>query len=166
MMQIAVIGSDGKVPKDVEEAAEQIGADIAKNNCVLVCGGRGGVMEAACRGAKAENGLTVGILPSSDKEGANPHLDVVIPTGMSYARNSLVVSCGDVVIAVHGGVGTLSEIALAMNYGKPVIAVIGTGGISDSIESEFDHHGQKVKIHRAKAEAAVELAMSLAQHDE
>ncbi len=138
MKQIAVVGSDSKLTDEVRRTAEGIGRDIAKEGCVLICGGRGGVMEAACKGAKSAGGITVGILPGLDRADANSYIDVAITTGMGYARNSLVVSCADAVIAIAGRSGTLSEIALSLNYGKPVIVVEGTGGISDSVDKVIE----------------------------
>lgn len=159
--QIAVIGSDGKIPQKIEKIAESIGREIAKSGFILICGGKGGVMEAACKGVKSEGGTTVGILPSLSKDEANRYVDIIIPTGMGYARNSLVVSTADVVIAIHGGVGTLSEMAMAMNYGKPVVVVRGSGGIADTIQTEFDHHGKKIKVHEATSADAVRIALEL-----
>jgi uncharacterized protein (TIGR00725 family) len=90
---------------------------------VIVCGGLGGVMEAACRGAKDAGGTTIGILPGADRAAANPFVDVAIPTGLGEARNALVVRAADAVIAVGGGYGTLSEVALALKAGKRVVGV-------------------------------------------
>jgi hypothetical protein len=90
---------------------------------VLICGGLGGVMEAACRGVKEAGGLTVGILPGLDPSDANPYVDVVIATGLGEARNALVVNAADAVIAVGGGYGTLSEIGLALRAGKRVVGL-------------------------------------------
>ena len=104
-------------------AAAEVGRLLAERGAVLVCGGRGGAMEAACRGAKEAGGLTVGILPGSDRSEANPFVDVVLPTGLGEARNALVVGAADVVIAVGGGYGTLSEVALALKAGKRVIGL-------------------------------------------
>jgi uncharacterized protein (TIGR00725 family) len=95
---------------------------------VLVCGGLGGVMEAACRGAKDGGGTTVGILPGTDRGEANEFVDVAIPTGLGEARNALVVRAADALIAVGGGYGTLSEIALALKAGKRVVG-LGSWGI-------------------------------------
>jgi uncharacterized protein (TIGR00725 family) len=100
--------------------AEAVGRELAVRGAVVVCGGLGGVMEAACRGAKEAGGLTVGILPGTDRAAANPFVDVGIPTGLGEARNALVVRAADAVIAVGGGYGTLSEIALALKAGKRV----------------------------------------------
>jgi uncharacterized protein (TIGR00725 family) len=100
-----------------------VGRLVASRGAVVVCGGLGGVMESACRGAKAAGGLTVGLLPGSDRSDANPFVDVALPTGLGEARNALVVAAADVVIAVGRGYGTLSEVALALKAGKPVIGL-------------------------------------------
>lgn len=106
-----------------EGAAELVGRELGSRGVVLVCGGLGGVMEAACRGAKEAGGLTVGILPGLDRSDANPYVDVVIATGLGEARNALVVNAADAVIAVGGGYGTLSEIGLALRAGKRVVGL-------------------------------------------
>ena len=116
-------------------AAAEVGRLIAERGAVLVCGGRGGAMEAACRGAKEVGGLTVGILPGPDRSEANPFVDVVLPTGLGEARNALVVGAADVVIAIGGGYGTLSEIALALKVGKRVIG-LGTWEIEGVVAAE------------------------------
>jgi hypothetical protein len=90
---------------------------------MLVCGGRGGVMEAACRGAQGAGGVTVGILPGTDRSEANRYLDIPIATGLGEARNAIVVRTADAVIAVSGGYGTLSEIGLALKMGRPVVGL-------------------------------------------
>jgi uncharacterized protein (TIGR00725 family) len=119
---VAVIGTGAAHPA-LEEAAEAIGAGLAKAGLTVVCGGLEGVMAAACRGAKAHGGHTVGILPGSDPAAANPWVDIAIPTGFGEARNALVVSAAEAVIAVGGGYGTLSEIALALKAGMQVIGL-------------------------------------------
>ena len=96
---------------------------LAERGVVLVCGGLGGVMEAACRGAKEAGGTTVGILPGADRDEANSFVDVAIPTGMGEARNALVVRAADAVVAIGGDYGTLSEVALALKAGKPVVGI-------------------------------------------
>jgi uncharacterized protein (TIGR00725 family) len=90
---------------------------------VLICGGLGGVMEAACRGAKQTGGTTVGILPGDDRSAANPYVDIVIPTGLGEARNAVVVRSADALIAIGGAYGTLSEIAFALKAGKLVVGL-------------------------------------------
>ena len=119
---VAVVGP-GDAPERDEEDAEAVGLALARRGAVVVCGGLGGVMAAACRGAKEAGGLTVGILPGPDRGEANPWLDVALPTGMGEARNALVVRAAQVVIAVGGAYGTLSEIALALKLGRPVIGL-------------------------------------------
>ncbi|HWD51794.1 MAG TPA: TIGR00725 family protein, partial [Acidimicrobiales bacterium] len=120
--QIAVIGGSEAAPPQMA-AAEAIGAALASAGAIVVCGGLGGVMAASCRGAKAAGGLTVGILPGDDPSAANQWVDVAIATGLGEARNALVVGSAAVVIAVDGEYGTLSEIALALRAGTPVVGV-------------------------------------------
>ena len=100
-----------------------MGRGLAARGAVVVCGGLGGVMEAACRGAKEVGGHTVGILPGTDRAAANPFVDTVVPTGLGEARNALVVRAADALIAVGGGYGTLSEIAFALKAGKRVVGL-------------------------------------------
>jgi len=121
-MNIAVVGGH-KCSKKIYRIAEELGSLIAQQGWVLVCGGGPGVMEAACKGAKKQGGLTVGILPSSDEGEANKYLDVKIPTGLGYARNVLVVRAAEAVIAISGEYGTLSEIAFAFNEEKPIVGI-------------------------------------------
>ncbi|WP_332450764.1 TIGR00725 family protein [Methanoculleus sp.] len=119
-MQIAVIGR-GDCSREEYATAEAVGRLIAQNRATVCCGGLGGVMEAACRGAKEAGGTTVGILP--DTGDGNPYLDVVVRTGMGHARNVVLVHSADAVIAVGGGYGTLSEIAVGLKTGKPVFGL-------------------------------------------
>jgi uncharacterized protein (TIGR00725 family) len=104
-------------------AAEQVGRELGRRGAVLLCGGLGGVMEAACRGAKAAGGITVGLLPGHDRGAANAFVDIAIPTGLGEARNALVVRAADAVIAVGGGYGTLTELAFGLKAGKPVVGI-------------------------------------------
>jgi hypothetical protein len=124
---VAVVGPDEPPPGDqgarLLAEAEAVGAELAARGAVVVCGGLGGVMEAASRGARAAGGTTVGILPGLDRADGNRHLEVAIPTGLGEARNALVVRAADAVIAVGGGFGTLAEIALALKAGKPVVGI-------------------------------------------
>ena len=120
--QIAVIGAGDAAPA-VVECAETVGAALATLGAVVVCGGLGGVMEAACRGAKSAGGTTVGLLPGRDPSAANPWIDVVVPTGLGEARNALVVRAASAVIALDGEYGTLSEIALALRARLPVVGI-------------------------------------------
>ena len=122
-MHIAVLGrSDGCTP-EVYALAEAVGREIGARGHTLVCGGGNGVMEAACKGAKAAGGITIGILPGGDRATANAYVDYPIATGIGYARNALVVLNGDVCIAVGGEYGTLSEIGHALSFEKPVVGL-------------------------------------------
>jgi len=119
-MQIAVVGS-ANCSTEEYGVAETIGRLIAGNHATVCCGGLGGVMEAVCRGAKEAGGTTVGVILGTGD--GNPYLDVVIRTGMGHARNVILVNSGDAVIAVGGGYGTLSEIAVALKTGKSVFGL-------------------------------------------
>ena len=121
-MFIAVIGGS-KCSNEDAMLAEEVGVELAKRDVALVCGGLAGVMEAACKGAISENGLTIGILPGDDSGTANEYVRIPIVTGLGYARNSIVVRSAQAVIAIDGEYGTLSEIAYAVQYGIPVIGL-------------------------------------------
>jgi hypothetical protein len=121
-MQIGVIGS-GYCSEEIESIAEEVGREIAKRGAILICGGLSGVMEAAARGAKKEKGITVGILPGFKIDEANKYIDIKIPTGISDARNIIIVRASDAIISVSGGYGTLSEIAFALKLRKPIIGI-------------------------------------------
>ena len=144
---IGVIGQ-GESKKEMNELAENIGREIAKNSCILICGGLGGVMEASCRGAKRGNGLTIGLIPGNDKNDANKYVDIPIVTGMGEARNLIIVKSSDALIAIGGSYGTLSELSFALKFKKPVVG-INTWDISE-------------QIHKANnPKEAVELALRL-----
>lgn len=119
---VAVVGAGDAGPDDLA-VAEDLGRELARAGAVVVCGGLGGVMEAVCRGARQLGGRTVGILPGSDRRHANPFVDVAVATGLGEARNLLVVRTADVVVAVGGEFGTLSEIAFALRLGTPVVGI-------------------------------------------
>ncbi|MCF7875045.1 MAG: TIGR00725 family protein [Candidatus Omnitrophica bacterium] len=121
-MNIAVIGGS-KCSEKYYKTAKAVGELIAKEGWTLICGGGPGVMEAACSGAKKKKGLTVGILPSYDGHEANSYLDVKIPTGLGFIRNTLVVRAADYLIAIDGKYGTLSEIGFALSEGKIVVGI-------------------------------------------
>ena len=122
-VMVGVIGA-GDCPGDVVELAETLGAEIARRGAVLVCGGLGGVMTAAARGAKSAGGSTVGILPGTATADANPYIDFPVATGMGQARNLIIVQTADVLISVSGSYGTLSEMALALKTGKKVVSLL------------------------------------------
>ncbi|MDD4202790.1 MAG: TIGR00725 family protein [Candidatus Omnitrophica bacterium] len=118
---ISVIGGH-ECTKETAELAEKIGQIIAEEKCIVVCGGRKGIMQAVCKGAKKVGGSTIGILPSIDGEDANEFVDIHIRTGLGYARNSIVANTSDIVIALKGECGTLSEIGFALTYKRQVLS--------------------------------------------
>jgi uncharacterized protein (TIGR00725 family) len=121
-MLIAVVGGND-APVGALETAEAVGRVVAARGHVLVCGGRGGVMEAACRGAKAAGGLTLGILPGEDVSDANEYIDIPVLTGMGSGRNIIVARTANALIAIGGAYGTLSEIAFGLMLGRPVVGL-------------------------------------------
>lgn len=121
-VHVAVSGG-GEAGEAACRLAEEVGRELARRGAVVVTGGLGGAMEAASRGAKAEGGTTLAILPTHDRADANQWVDVAVPTGLGEARNALVVRAADAVIAVEGEFGTLSEIALALRLGTPVVGL-------------------------------------------
>ncbi|MDX2167346.1 MAG: TIGR00725 family protein [Deltaproteobacteria bacterium] len=129
----AVLIGDSQAPAATLRRAAAVGTLLARLGITLVTGGMGGVMEAASRAARRGGGLVVGIVPSADLAAANPWCSVVIPTGMGHARNALTAIAGDVVIAIGGGAGTLSEIALAWIHARPILVLGGAGGWGDAV---------------------------------
>jgi len=119
---IAVIGGSQCSPKEAR-LAEEVGRELARQGVILVCGGLGGVMEAACKGANSEGGVTIGILPGENHQAANPYVQIPIVTGIGHARNMAVVKSAQAVIAIGGSYGTLSEISHALQSGIPVIGL-------------------------------------------
>jgi hypothetical protein len=153
-MLIGVIGG-GQCSAEDAKLAEAVGWGLARRGAILVCGGLGGVMEAACKGAKLAGGLTIGILPEDSRDAANPYVDIPIVTGLGYARNVIVVKSSQAVIAIHGSYGTLSEIAHALQSGIPVIG-INTWRLS------LDGQPEASIIPAEDANDAVEKAIDLA----
>jgi uncharacterized protein (TIGR00725 family) len=151
---IAVIGG-GKCTPSEALLAEEVGRELAKHKAVLVCGGLGGIMEAACRGASLESGLTMGILPGNDPADANPYVRIPVVTGIGQARNLAVVKSSQAVIAIDGEYGTLSEIAFALSNNIPVIG-LNTWQLSRNGEQD------RSIIEAKDAVDAVEKAISFA----
>jgi uncharacterized protein (TIGR00725 family) len=145
---VAVVGPSTATAAEAT-TAESVGRGLAARGAVLVCGGLGGVMEAAARGAAGAGGTVVGLLPGEDRRDANPHLTVAIATGLGEMRNPLVVRAADAVIAVGGAYGTLSEVAFALRTGVPVVG-IGTWDLADVVVAPGP-------------DEAVELALTLAE---
>ena len=119
---IAVIGGNQPSPQEAK-LAEEVGRELARQGATLVCGGLGGVMEAACKGAQSEGGVTIGILPGESRQAANPYVQIPIVTGIGHARNLAVVKSAQAVIAIGGSYGTLSEIGHALQSSIPVIGL-------------------------------------------
>ena len=136
--QILVIGSDGDhCSESAYHAAYEIGKEVAKKGAILLTGGLGGVMEAASHGAKDTGGFVVGIVPKDEKSQANPYCDVVIATGLGYARDFLTAYSADAIILVEGGAGSLIEAAVAYQKNIPIVALKGSGGIADKIAGTY-----------------------------
>lgn len=163
---IAVCGSDAEdasVSAETLLTAEHIGALIAQRGGVVVCGGRGGIMEAACKGASQAGGLTIGLLPNN-KDEANAFVTVPLATGLGMQRNVLVVSTADAVIALAGRWGTLNEISYAMIQHKPVVLMAGTGGCVDELVTGHLMKPAAAQVAVATSAAdAVEKAFALCQ---
>ena len=150
---IAVIGS-GECSAPEAELAEAVGRELARRGAVLVCGGLGGVMEAACKGANDEGGVTIGILPGDNSSLVNPYVQFPVVTGLGYARNVAVVKSAQAVIAVGGSYGTLSEIGHALQSGIPIVG-LNTWALSRNGQAD------KSIVPAQDAVEAVEKALSL-----
>jgi len=150
---IAVIGGSKSSAKE-SKLAEEVGREVAKRGAILICGGLGGIMEAACRGANSEGGLTIGVLPGENSREANEYVQISIITGIGYARNVVVVKSAQAVIAISGSYGTLTEIGYALQNGIPVIgldtwsisrkgkadrSIILAENAADALSIAFDH---------------------------
>ncbi|MDY6966725.1 MAG: TIGR00725 family protein [Halobacteriota archaeon] len=161
---IAVSGSDGddiNLSSKTLKVAEEVGHYIAEHSAVLLCGGRGGIMEAASKGAKKNGGLTVGILPKSKAE-ANDFIEVAIPTGLDNARNYVLINGADAVIGICGRWGTLNEISYALSIGKPTIVIKGTGGWVDLVsDPEIVKGFARKPLVANSAKEAVEMAIEM-----
>ncbi|MFX1374360.1 MAG: TIGR00725 family protein [Promethearchaeota archaeon] len=132
---VSIIGAS-EIDKKTEELTYQIGKLLAQNKFIVACGGLSGVMEAVCKGAKSENGLTIGVIPHVEKSAANKYVDIVIPCPFSQARNIVVVLTGDICLAISGKAGTLSEICFAWIYQKPIVALSTVEGWSSKIANQ------------------------------
>ena len=153
---VAVIGAASATASE-EALAEEVGRRLAEAGAVVVCGGRGGVMEAVCRGAQRAGGLTVGILPGSDSDEGNRHLSLALPTGLGHARNAVVVLASEAVIAIGGGYGTLSEIGLALKSGRPLVGLSTWKASREGIDvSEIEVVEKPEEAVRRSLEAATE----------
>ena len=159
MIQIGVIGSGMELSKEVAQIAEVVGEELAKNHVILICGGKGGVMEAACKGARKHDGITVGILPSINFSEANEYVKIKIPTNLGENRNYIIIQSVKAVICISGAVGTRMEVDYALEQRVPVITIPKTGGTSKKVTEEFPEQ----VIPAENAEEAVKKALHAAQ---
>jgi uncharacterized protein (TIGR00725 family) len=160
-LQIAVIGYNKDCTEGAKKAAYEVGREVAMAGAVLVCGGLGGVMESACRGAKENGGTTVGIIPQEEFSYANQYCDVVVCTGIGYARDFIVASSADGIIAVGGGVGTLIELGVGYMAKKVIVAMAGSGGVADMYGGKFLDERNRVPVTVAKdAKTAVDAILA------
>lgn len=145
--QILIIGHDeGGCTTEHEKIAYDAGTEIAKSDSVLISGGLGGVMKAACKGAHDSGGITVGIIPQDKFSHANEFCDIVIPTGMGFTRDFLTVLSADGVIVIGGGAGTLSEVCAAYMHKKPIAAIKNSGDVAEKFSDQYLDHRKRVKI--------------------
>ena len=152
---VAVIGSGTlDVSEPAYSVAIKLGKQLIDNDFRIICGGLGGVMEAVCKGAHLsanyQEGDTIGILPTIDSASANPFVDIKITTGMTYARNQIIITSSDFVVAIKGGAGTLSELAFAWQYNKPIITIETTGGWARKLAKESIDERKREKIRGVK----------------
>ena len=146
-IQILVIGHNTNgCTEEHSRIAYQTGSEIAKSGHVLISGGQGGVMLAACKGAKESNGLTVGIIPQKDASEANEYCDIVIPTGMGLTRDFLNALSADGIIIIGGGSGTMAEICAAYMHKKPMVSIRNMGGVTQQFIDKYLDHRENVKI--------------------
>jgi len=154
---IAVFGAHQCSP-DISELAYHVGAGIARNSAILLCGGTTGVMEAACRGAKEAGGLTIGIIPGETRELANRYVDIPIITGMADGRNVIIARTCHAAIAISGSFGTLSEIAFALKFGRTVVGLRTWGVATPESQARPERF-----LQADRAEEAVQMALRAAR---
>lgn len=167
---LAVIGNASVLPPATESLALELGRRAIDEGFRIVTGGLSGVMEAAARGARSSaawrEGDIIGILPGYDRRTANPYIDIVIPTGMQIGRNIVVTAMADVVVVIGGGAGTLSEIAIAWQLDKPIVALESSGGFAAEYSGKnIDGRRQDVVFGATTAEEAIQFAIELARRE-
>ncbi len=168
--QIGVIGSAGleeyprkKPSVKIYEAAYQIGKLLASRDAIVVCGGKGGIMESVCKGAQEKNGITVGVISGNKRGKSNSYVDVEVVSGfVNFGEEGLIISMSDSVIVLGGGAGTLQEITLAYRSKKPIIVVSGLGGWGKKLRNSYLDSRRNVKVVEAdNINSAVDLALSI-----
>jgi uncharacterized protein (TIGR00725 family) len=157
--QIAVVGyNKDRCTEQARILAYEVGKEVARAGAVLVCGGLGGVMESACKGSKENNGFTIGIIPQDEFSFANGFCDVVICTGIGFARDFIIASSADGIIAIGGGVGTLIEMSAGYMIKKSIVVIAGSGGVADTYAGKYLDERNRVPILVAKdARSAVQI---------
>ena len=167
MIQLLVVGSAADhCTEEARGLAYQVGAEAARQDAVVLTGGLGGVMEAACKGAKENHGITVGIVPQDEMHYANRYCDVVIATGMGWARDFITSHSADAIVIVGGGAGALIEACAAYLKAKPIVAVEGSGGVADQVKGTFLDERRSVRIlSESDPKRAVEKALALARQN-
>lgn len=157
--QIAVVGyNKDRCTEQARVLAYEVGKEVARAGAVLVCGGLGGVMESACKGSKENNGFTIGIIPQDEFSFANGFCDVVICTGIGFARDFMIASSADGIIAIGGGVGTLIEMSAGYMIKKSIVVIAGSGGVADTYAGKYLDERNRVPILVAKdARSAVQI---------
>jgi uncharacterized protein (TIGR00725 family) len=167
---VSVCGASGKIDENIEKMAYELGFLLAKSNYNVLCGGRDGVMEAVCKGVQScegERGLAIGILPCSDLSTANAYMDIALPTGMGYTRNSLVALMGEVMILVGGGSGTLCEATYGWQYGKQIIALEPSEGVAKKYAGKkFDDKRGDLIISAKSAKEIIEILNGFFENNE
>jgi uncharacterized protein (TIGR00725 family) len=158
MIQIGVIGSGLQLSKEISKIAEEVGEELAKNNLIIVCGGKGGVMEAVCKGAAKYDGITVGILPSIDPTEANDYVKIKIPTNLGEDRNYIIIQSVQAVICISGAIGTRMEAEYTLKRTVPLITIPRTGGTAREITEE---HPNKVIAAESARDAVKKLIDTL-----
>ncbi len=160
-LQIAVIGYNKECSDIARKTAYEVGSKVAAAGAVLVCGGLGGVMESACKGAKDNGGTTLGIIPQEEFSYANEFCDIVVCSGIGFARDFIVAPSADGIIAIGGGVGTLIEMGVGYMTRKTVVAISGTGGVAEMYGGKFLDERNRVQILVAPdAGTAVEIILN------
>ena len=161
LRSISVIGGARVAPQSYQRARE-LGKELAKRKCVVITGGRTGVMEAVAKGCQEGGGLAIGILPGTEKHQANPFINVAIPTGLGDARNILVVRAGDGIIAMEGGWGTISELAFARILKKPVVVLTGDGRWTELLNTA---RFRKIPRVETPAQAVQQIMTMIAEYE-
>jgi uncharacterized protein (TIGR00725 family) len=159
MVQIGVIGSGEVINNQINRIAEEVGEKLAKRNAILICGGKGGVMEAACKGCQKGSGISIGILPSIDPSEANKFVKIKIPTNLGESRNYIIIQSVQAAICISGSAGTRMEAEYALKQGIPLITLSVTGGTAKEITQEFPDRVIQAKDAKDAVEKALKYAI-------